>query len=179
MLSALCGRRTSYVRISLNDIFNSRNRMAGLCFLRCVERLATSWESCSASALRWARRLLGPEPDRIFLLPNGDIVRTSPGLDVSGAFVYEPTTRQVVPINSLNNERKRPVPFVALALTHNETRTDLSEWVGELRSPPLPFQITAVHLVRLYSLAYNTYISSDATIHYTTNAGDEGTVANR
>ena len=151
--------------------------MAGLYLLRGYEKLCVSYESCTKSIAQWLRKALGPEPERVFLLGNGDIVRSSfRGADLSGAFVYDPTSCQIQPLADVPG-RRRPVPFVALTVHHGSVVIDLSEWVGEVRSAPLPFPLTAEHLVVLWSNSYQTYIPSDATIHYTTREGDEGTTS--
>lgn len=151
--------------------------MAAVCFLRGCERLCVCYEACTKSVTRWLRAALGPEPERVVLLRNGDVVRSSfQGADLSGAFVYDPASCQIQPIEDVPG-RKRPVPFVALTV-HHETRTiDLTEWVGEVRSAPLPFPLTAVKLVDLWSNSHQTYIPSGATIRYTTRGGDEGVAA--
>ena len=157
--------------------------MAAVCLLQFYNRVATVYDACSKCVASALRRALGPEPARIFLMRNGDIVRATPGLNVSEAYVYDPATHQIrasrpAPARGAvlsDDVRRRPVPFVALSVTNQGMTTDLSEWVGEVRSAPLPFPITAAHLVDLYCLAFSKYIPSDATIHYTTNTGEEGT----
>jgi hypothetical protein len=148
--------------------------MAAVCFLRGYERLSICYEACSKSIARWLRTALGPEPERVFLLGNGDIVRSSfRGADLSGAFVYDPASYQIRPIDDAPC-RRRPVPFVAITVHDGTDTIDLSEWVGEVRSALLPFPLTAAQLVNLWSNSYQTYISSNATIRYTTREGDEG-----
>jgi len=148
--------------------------MAAVCFLRWYERLCVSCESYANGVARWMRKALGPEPERIFLLGNGDVVRSSfRGADLSGAFVYDPASTQIHPVSDVPG-RKRPVPFVSLTVQYGTHTIDLSEWVGEVRSAPLPFPLTAPQLVELWSSSYQTYIPSDATIRYTTREGDEG-----
>jgi len=148
-----------------------------VCLIRCYERLATAYESCTTSMTNALRRAVGPAPERIVLMANGDVTRVVYGLDVSAAYLYDPATRQIRPfVDRAITERRRPVPFVALTITQNGTTRDLSEWVGELRSVPLPFTVTATQLVDLWCLAHHAYIASDAQIQYTTNTGDEGTV---
>jgi hypothetical protein len=148
--------------------------MATVCLLQFYNRVATVYDACSKCVASALRRALGPEPARIFLMRNGDIVSATPGLNVSEAYVYNPATHQIRSVIP-DDVRRRPVPFVALSVTNQGVTTDLSEWVGEVRSAPLPFPITAAHLVDLYCLAFSTYIPSDATIQYTTNTGEEGT----
>jgi hypothetical protein len=147
--------------------------MAAVCLLQFYNRVVTVYDACSKCLASALRRALGPEPERIFLMRNGDIVRATPGLNVSEAFVYDPATHQIRAVRD-DDVRRRPVPFVALSATNQGVTTDLSDWVGEVRSAPLPFPLTAAHLVDLYCLAFSTYIPSDATIHYTTNTGEEG-----
>jgi len=150
--------------------------MAALCLIRCYEKLATAYESCATHVASALRRALGPEPERIVLMANGDVTRIVRGVDLSTAFIYDPTTRQIRPsVERVPAERRRPVPFVALSVSNNGSVTDLTDWVGELRSVPLPFALTAVQLVDLWCLTCHAYVSSNAVIHYTTNAGDEGT----
>lgn len=148
--------------------------MAAVCLLQFYNRVATVYDACSKCVASALRRALGPEPARIFLMRNGDIVSATPGLNVSEAYMYNPATHQIRSVRD-DDVRRRPVPFVALSVTNQGVTTDLSEWVGEVRSAPLPFPITAAHLVDLYCLAFSTYIPSDATINYTTNTGEEGT----
>jgi len=137
-----------------------------------------SYESCTKSIAQWLRRALGPEPEHVFLLGNGDVVRSSfRGADLSGAFVYDPTSCQIQSLADVPG-RRRPVPFVALTVHRGSVVIDLSEWVGEVRSAPLPFPLTAVHLIDLWSASYQTYIPTGATIRYTTREGEEG-VASR
>ena len=152
--------------------------MAGLCLLRGYERFCVSYEICTKSIAKWMRTALGPEPERVLLLGNGDVVRSSfRGADLSGAFIYDPASCQIRPIEDVPG-RKRPVPFVAITVHLGTTVIDLSEWVGEVRTAPLPFPLTAPQLVDLWSNSYQTYIPSDATIRYTSREGDEG-VASR
>lgn len=148
--------------------------MAGLCFLRGYERFCASYEACVKSLTRWMRAALGPEPERVILLGNGDIVRSSfRGADLSGAFVYDPALSQIRPLADVPG-RKRPAPFVAMTVHSGTDVIDLTEWIGEVRAAPLPFPLTAPLLVDLWSHSYQTYIPSNATIRYTTREGDEG-----
>ena len=152
--------------------------MAGVCLLRGYERFCVFYEACAKSVAKWMRKALGPEPERVFLLRNGDFVRSSfRGADLSGAFVYDPASCQIRPLSE-EPGRKRPVPYVALTVRFGGDMIDLTEWVGEVRTAPLPFPFTAAQLVDLWSNSYQTYIPSNATIHYTTREGDEG-VASR
>ena len=173
MLSRLGERRSSslFLRFSLNVEIRVKKQMASvaLCVLRSYDRLATAYECCKARLLQMARTVLGYEEERILVLENEVVVRTT-GDDVEGGFLYDPVMRRIV-----GGGRLRPVPFVSLTMTMpSGVRTDLSDWVGELRTTALPFPLTAVHLVKVWFAARGlTCVPSGTTLQYTTNLGEE------
>lgn len=147
--------------------------MALLCLLLCYNRIVTVYEKSVSVTASFLRNRLGPEPEHVVVLANGDVCRSSlRGIDLSGAFMYEPDENRIV--GQQQQGRLRPPPFIGLQVTINGTVTDLSDWVGELRCAAMPVPLTALQLVQVRFLSQGLYLPSRGFELYSVDRmGDE------
>lgn len=149
--------------------------MSIVCLLCWYDKVASAYESCTAACVanisQFVRSALGYAEEDIFVLGNGVVVRSSQGV---GDFVYNRVSNRILPSRG-ESGRLRPVPFVSLTFTTpSGTKTDLSDWVGEVRSASLPFSLTAVQLVKVWFAARGlSTIPLGTVVHCTTNTGEE------
>ena len=149
--------------------------MALLCLLLCYNRIVTVYEKSVSVTASFLRNRLGPEPEDVVVLANGDVCRSSlRGIDLSGAFFYDPDENRIVAQQQQQEGRLRPPPFIGLQVTIHGTVTDLSDWVGELRCAAMPVPLTALQLVQVRFLSQGLYLPSRGFELYSVDRmGDE------
>lgn len=127
----------------------------------------------------YARTYLGPEPQKIYILTNGDVVLHSMTMDptfLEGAFLYTPEDKRLTRDSGLEN-RYRPVGYLSIVIHNPSIRSiDLSDWIGSLRMNP-QIRIDVRMYVRLWSVLTNTYIpSKNTTLDVVDNMGEQVTI---
>jgi hypothetical protein len=70
------------------------------------------------------------------------------------------------------------MPYLSLTIEEEDVGiTDISDWLGELRTNPAPVAIPVEQLITLWSLVHNQYVPmTHITIRYTKADGSEDTV---
>ena len=142
-----------------------------VCGLRLYNRIAAYYDGCGKYLVQKIRATVGPEQDRVLLLSSGDLISsTFQGADVSGAYVYDPETRAIVPFSGLTTGRGKPLPFAAVRVGDN----DLSDWVGEVRGPgACVSSLTLLQVVRLWSLSNHVYVRPGTPLYAVNAMGEE------
>jgi len=152
---------------------NSIQTNAGICLLRCYDRITAAYDYVGRLLVARIRRAVGKEPERVLILPTGEVLPSSlQGVDPLGAFVYDPDTRRILPMRGEPVGRLRALPFIALRIDER----DLSDWIGEIRAVSL-VSLTALQVVRLWSLSHSVYVPPGSSIYAVNSMGEETTTS--
>ena len=149
-------------------------------FLAFYERATTFvkgyWEITKTHLRTW----LGPEPQKWYLLEDGRVLPFTvmlPSLVMATTYCFDPSTNRMALCEGPEG-RFRPMAYLSLTIEEEGVGiTDISEWVGELRTNPAPVAIPVEQLITLWSLVHNQYVpTSHTTIRYTKADGSEDVV---
>ena len=151
-------------------------------FLAFYERATTFvqgyWEKTKTHLREW----LGPEPQKWYLLEDGRVLPSTvmlPTVVMDMTYCFDPSTNRITLRTWLGPEgRFRPMPYLALTFEEEDVGiTDISDWLGELRTNPAPVAIPVEQLITLWSFVHNQYVPmTHITIRYTKADGSEDTV---
>lgn len=126
-------------------------------------------------AVQYLRRMLGPEPQRYYLLANGEIVPATTDIPESfmeSALEYNPESQRITQMGTPEG-RYRPIQILSLVIRNPIIGDiDISEWIGELRMLPV-FPIQPSSLVRIWASHHSRYIPIQNTLLEITD--NEGT----
>jgi hypothetical protein len=106
---------------------------------------------------------LGPLPQNLYLLQDGRVIPDSieiPEQEKASAYIYLCETHTICKATNTTPEgRFRPLPFLSIVFQNDYTeRTDISEWLGDIRANPVPETIQVKQLLALWSLTTNTFV---------------------
>lgn len=106
---------------------------------------------------------LGNNPTHYYLLSDGRVLPDSielPEPDFQTAFLYNSTTNTISRANDTTPQgRFKSLPFLSITFKNQYIqRTDISEWIGEVRANPVPVNMNAKQLLTLWSLVTNRYV---------------------
>lgn len=149
-------------------------------FLAFYERATTfvqgHWEIAKTHLRAW----LGPEPQKWYLLADGRVLPSAvmlPPSVTATTYCFDPSTNRMT-LNGATEGRFRPMAYLSLAIEEEGVGiTDISDWIGELRTNPAPVAIPVEQLITLWSLVHNQYVPmTHIMIRYTKADGSEDTV---
>ena len=134
-------------------------------------------------AQQYARDWLGPSPQNILLLEDGQVLPSTtnlPDIVRNSAHLFDPLTNQMTLLNNPSPEgRFRRLHYLSAELQHELVGSlDISDWIGEIRANPVPHTMSLKQLFQLYGQVHSTYIplSDGVTITGTTSDGETVTI---
>ena len=153
--------------------------MSVIQLLAFVENLITIANPYWEDAKQMLREWLGPVPHTYHLLADGRVLRHDVSLPEeirALAYMFNPLTRKMSKlVPSGEDGRYKALPFIGIVI-NGPDRIDISDWLGEIRSYPIP-DITPKQIVLLWSLVHNNYIPSEnATLDIVKNDGSQETI---
>jgi len=105
---------------------------------------------------------LGNNPTNYYLLEDGRVLPDSiqlPDYERVTAYMYNSNTNTISKANNLTPEgRFKPLPYLSITVQNDHVpRTDISDWVGEVRANPIPRNINVKQIIALWSLVNRRY----------------------
>ena len=148
--------------------------MWSLYFLNCVNHISNWCEEQNRAFLSSLRSMIGREPEKVFMLNQGDIVSSQ--LDIPESlklFVYDPATNRMAPLRNVPDDALyRPVPFLSLSIKIGDRIICLDDWIGAFRVYNCP-DLTLQKIVLLWATANHVYIPTGSTIQAMNDEGEE------
>jgi len=134
------------------------------------------WEITKTHLRTW----LGPEPQKWYLLEDGRVLPSTillPSVVMATTYCFDPSTNRMSLCEGPEG-RFKPMAYLSLAIEEEDVGiTDISDWIGELRTNPAPSMIPVEQLITLWSLVHNQYLpATHIVVRYTRADGSEETV---
>jgi len=106
---------------------------------------------------------LGNNPTNYYLLQDGRILPDTiqlPDYERVTAYMYNSDTNTMSKANNLTPEgRFKPLPYLSITIQNDHIpRTDISDWVGEVRANPVPRDMNVKQIIALWSLVNRRYV---------------------
>ena len=123
---------------------------------------------------------LGNNPTNYYLLQDGRILPDTiqlPDYERVTAYMYKSDTNIMCKANNLTPEgRFKPLPYLSITFQNTHIpRTDISDWVGEVRANPVPRDMNVKQIMALWSLVNRRYVPSgeELVIHVVDSDANE------